>query len=65
MKTSYCFCLDGLTIQAKKNLTTLICSLGVSCFLDGSFMYVHCTRCERYMIDDIVNATVALSGLAH
>lgn len=65
MKSSYCFLLDGLTIQAQKNLETLICSLGVSCFLDGSFLYVSCTRCERYMLDDIVNATVALYGLAH
>lgn len=65
MKSSYCFCLDGLTIQAKKNFETLIVSLGFFCFLDGPFMYVHCTKLERNMIDDIVNATVALYDLAH
>lgn len=63
MKSSYCFLLDGLSYQAQKHLETLICSFGLVCFVHNSTMNVSCTKCEKIMIEDIVNATLTLDKL--
>lgn len=63
MKTACLFCLDGLTIEAQHHLENLISSFGVLCFVHNSTLNVSCTKCERIMIEDIVNATVTLNKL--
>lgn len=63
MKFAYRFCLDGLSYQAQKHLETLICSLGVICFVHNSTLNVSCTKCEKIVIEDIVNATLTLDKL--
>lgn len=63
MKLAYTFCLDGLTIQAQKNLETLLQSLGVFCFANNSKLNVSCTKCEKIMVEDVVNAALTLRKL--
>lgn len=63
MKTSCRFSLDGLSSEAQHHLENLISSFGVLCFAHNSFLNVSCTKCERIMIEDIVNATVTLNKL--
>ncbi len=63
MKTACLFSLDGLNTEAQKSLETLISSFGVLCFVHNSTLNVSCTKCERIMIEDIVNATVTLNKL--
>lgn len=65
MKSAYIFRLDGLTIQAQKNLETLLQSLGVFCFANNSKMNISCTKCEKIMVEDIINASLALYNICH
>lgn len=63
MKTACLFSLDGLSNEAQQHLENLISSFGVLCFVYNSTLNVSCTKCERIMIEDIVNATVTLNKL--
>lgn len=63
MKTAYRFSLDGLTNESQIHLENLISSFGVLCYAHNSTLNVSCTKCERIMIEDIVNATVTLNKL--
>lgn len=65
MKSAYIFRLDGLTIQAQKNLEILLQSLGVFCFAHNNKLNVSCTKCEKIMVEDIVDASLALYNICH
>lgn len=65
MKSAYIFRLDGLTIQAQKNLEILLQSLGVFCFANHCKLNVSCTKCEKIMVEDIINASLALYNICH
>lgn len=63
MEFYYRFCLDGLSFEAQKSLEIFVRSFGFLCFVHNSSLNVSCTKCERIVIEDIVNATFTLNEL--